>query len=86
MCGSLDVYCWYGLVGMWSKRLSDYLLSLMKGKNVAIILSCEFFKGHLKPSDHCWDVFWEANFAPGLRCIAVIVCRGKAKCVSCMRT
>lgn len=67
-------------------RLSDCLLSYLKSENIAIIVACEFLKGHLNLSGHYWDVFWEANFAPGFRCTAVIVCRGKAKCISCMRT
>lgn len=81
MCGGLAVSCWYGLVEMWSEGLSDFLLSYLKSENVAIILSCEFLKGHLNLSGHYWDVFWEPNFALGLRCTAVIVCRGKGKCI-----
>lgn len=86
MCSVLAVSCWYGLVGTWSERLSNCFLSNLRSENVAVILSSEFLEGHLNPSGHYWDVFWETNFVPGLRSTAVIVCRGKAKWISCMGT
>lgn len=73
MCGGLAVSCWYALVGMGSEWLYDYHLSNLKSENLAIILSFLFPKGHLSPSGHYWDLFWEADFAPGLRNTAVML-------------
>lgn len=82
------VVAWLCSAGViwWGCEVRDCLLSHLKSENVAIILFSEFLKGHLNPSGHYWDVFWEANFVPGLRSTAVIVCRGKAKWISCVGT
>lgn len=51
----------------------DCRLSHLKSENLAIIPSSVFPKGHLNPTGHYWDLFWEADFALGLRNTAVIL-------------
>lgn len=51
----------------------DCRLSHLKSENLAIIASSVFPKGHLNPTGHYWGLFWEADFALGLRNTAVIL-------------
>lgn len=61
---------WWGWV---VSDLYDCCLSTLKSENLAIILPSVFPRGHLNPSGHHWDLFWEAFFASGLRNATVIL-------------
>jgi len=60
-------------VGLGREWLYDCHLSDLKSENLAIILSSIFPKGHLNPSGHYWDLFWEVDCASGCRNTAVML-------------
>lgn len=48
-------------------------LLLVKCQNLAINLFCMFYRGHLNPAGHYWDLLWEAGFASGPRNTSVML-------------